>query len=57
VQEKRWRALERWRDRWRRTGGGEAVQLRENEDCLLGIGGGRASLGVMVFRWAVGFLP
>lgn len=43
--EKRWCAMERWRDRWRHTGGGEAAQLRENEDCLLGIGGGRASLG------------
>ena len=49
--------MERWRDRWRCTGGGEAAQLRENEDCLLGIGGGRASLGVMVFRWASGLPP
>ena len=46
--------MERWRDRWRRTGGGEAAQLHENEDCL---GGGRASLGVMVFRWASGLPP
>ena len=40
--------MERWRDRWRRTGGGEAAQLHENEDCLLEIGGGRASLSVGV---------
>ena len=32
------------------AGGGEAAQLHENEDWLLGIGGGTSSLGVMVFR-------
>ena len=32
------------------AGGGEAARLHENEDWLLGIGGGRSSLGFMVFR-------
>jgi hypothetical protein len=27
-----------------------------HKDCLLGIGGGRALFGVMVFRWASGLL-
>jgi len=28
-----------------------------HKDCLLGIGGGRALFGVMVFRWASGLPP
>jgi hypothetical protein len=41
------------------AGGGEAAWLHENEDWLLGIGGGRSSLGFMVFRLdgLVGFHP
>ena len=34
---------------------GEVVWL--HKDCLLGIGGGRASFGVMVFRWTSGLPP
>lgn len=40
-------------------GKGEAARLHENEDWLLGIGGGRSSLGFIVFRLdgLVGFHP